>query len=353
MKKITALIVCFILSLYPFLNASALFVPRETAPEETNEFYYSNKNIFYKLGYGMPNCTAYAFGRAYEILGEEPKLTSGSAFRWFNYNKNGGFYPFGDIPKLGAIACFGGNTANPNGHVAVIEKIQDGYAHLSNSSWGGYLFRVDLKKLNAWDTAYKVGGEYLPFEGFIYIYDEVEEERYDFIKTEEGTVITLFYRLEKEVTLPSVLNEDTVTGVGACVFLNDSTVNKIVLPNTILTVGEKAFSGCENLTQVVIPESVTKIYDNAFENSKNVVVHCKKNSYAHTFCKENEILFDLGILFGDVYKDESVDIFDLIALAKHIVSAESEIAFDEADMDLNNTVDIFDLINLAKMIVKV
>lgn len=351
MKKVIALFLVFVLALYPSFSASCLFVPRLEAPESTNEYYYSDLNVFYKLGYGMPNCTAYAYGRAYEILNSVPNLTSGSAFRWYNYNKTNEFYSYGDIPKLGAIACFGGNTANPNGHVAVVEKFEDGYVYLSNSSWGGYLFRVDMKKPNAWDTAYKVGGEYLPFEGFIYIYDEVEEDRYDFVEIGENVVITLFPRFEKNVTLPDTLNGKNVMGLGASVFQNNAFIESVTVPSGVVTVGEKTFSNCENLVSVTLPESVSEIYSTAFEGSANVVVKCKKNSFVHTFCKENSIPFDLGIVFGDSTNDGTVDIFDLVALAKHIVNAENEVYFDGADIDLNDTVDIFDLILISKKII--
>lgn len=53
------------------IASAASFSPRLSAPSSSNKYYYSNLNVFYKYGYGMPNCTAYAYGRAYEILGSE------------------------------------------------------------------------------------------------------------------------------------------------------------------------------------------------------------------------------------------------------------------------------------------
>ena len=38
---------------------------RLTVPSKNNKYYYSN-NVFYKSGYGMPNCTCYAWGRFLE-----------------------------------------------------------------------------------------------------------------------------------------------------------------------------------------------------------------------------------------------------------------------------------------------
>ncbi len=251
MKKTVALILA-VLMLMSSLGAFA-FTPRLEPPLENHPYYYSNLNIFYKLGYGMPNCTAYAFGRAYEILGEEPKLSSGSAFRWYTYNKEGGYYPYGNEPKVGAIACFGANTANPSGHVAVIEKIEGNYAYLSNSSWKGYLFRVDMRPIDAWDTAYKVGGEYLPFEGFIYLYDECVNHKYSSnadlscnkcgeiraVLTENPSV-NLTADENGKVVLPEICKDKDVLSLG---WVNeDGTLfdkNAVLSPNQEIIIKEK------------------------------------------------------------------------------------------------------------------
>lgn len=148
------------------VSAAATFTPRLSAPSASNSYYYSNKNIFYSIGYGMPNCTAYAWGRAYEILKTRPNLSLDSAHYWYNYNKTNKYYPYGQTPKLGAIACWN----NPyGGHVAVVEKIENGMVTLSHSAWGGP---------NFYTTTYPVGdksaGIYSSgwsFYGYIYILD--------------------------------------------------------------------------------------------------------------------------------------------------------------------------------------
>ena len=73
--------------------ASTKFTPRLTAPDGSNKYYYdSNYNVFQKYGYGLPNCTAYAYGRAYEILGTEPKLSWNGASRWYGYNQENNYF---------------------------------------------------------------------------------------------------------------------------------------------------------------------------------------------------------------------------------------------------------------------
>lgn len=150
----------------PAVAAETGYTPRLTAPSKSNGFYYSNKNIFYSIGYGMPNCTAYAWGRAYELLGTAPKLSVDSAHYWWNYNKSHNYYPSGQTPKLGAIACWN----NPyGGHVAVVEKITDTTVTLSHSEWAGRTFY-----LTEFPVGDKNGGIYSSgwsFYGYIYILD--------------------------------------------------------------------------------------------------------------------------------------------------------------------------------------
>ena len=40
---------------FPELSAAKTFKPRFEAPKKTSTYYYSDNNIFYKYGYGMPN----------------------------------------------------------------------------------------------------------------------------------------------------------------------------------------------------------------------------------------------------------------------------------------------------------
>lgn len=54
----------------------------------------------------MPNCTAYAFGRIYELNGSRPNLCTGNAEMWYDYNKSHNYYPYGSTPKLGAVAVW-------------------------------------------------------------------------------------------------------------------------------------------------------------------------------------------------------------------------------------------------------
>ena len=163
---VIALIVTSVLSMGISAGAATTYTPRLNAPESNNVYYYnSNYNVFQKYGYGLPNCTAYAYGRAYEILKSTPKLSWNGAGQWFDYNKSGGYYSYGSTPKLGAIACW---CYSGGGHVAVVEKIENGTITLSNSEWGGRTFY--LTTCSTSDKNYG-GNSWWTFQGFIYLLD--------------------------------------------------------------------------------------------------------------------------------------------------------------------------------------
>lgn len=139
------------------------FSPRLSAPEGDNACYYSGDNIFYAAGYGMPNCTCYAWGRAYELIGEKPELSPYDACTWYDYNAENGIYDYGDTPTEGAIACWAYDDGG-SGHVAVVEEIDGDDLILSNSAYSGAEFYIE--SVPADDPSN--GREGWIFQGYIY-----------------------------------------------------------------------------------------------------------------------------------------------------------------------------------------
>ncbi|MCL2287342.1 MAG: stalk domain-containing protein [Firmicutes bacterium] len=168
-----ALIIVLFTIFAPVSAFTNYFVPRTEAPCEYNH-HFTTGNPFYLVGLGMPNCTAYAWGRAYEILGHAPNLNIGNARYWF-YNDGGHPNPYdnfqrGQEPRLGAIAVWGASDLNAFGHVAIVERIhEDGTVDISESFWGGERFmftqNVDVRNLGAW----RPEPECRNFLGFIYL----------------------------------------------------------------------------------------------------------------------------------------------------------------------------------------
>lgn len=140
------------------------FTPRlDTTGMAGSRYWYSNTNPFEAAGFGMPNCTCYAWGRFWEINNqldhdETPIGITGNANTWYNSSSA---YQHGMTPKLGAIICFDGGP-QLTGHVGVVEQINgDGSIVTSNSDYGGtYFYTMTL------NPPYSSGT--LAFQGFIY-----------------------------------------------------------------------------------------------------------------------------------------------------------------------------------------
>ena len=245
-KRISAVVVTtavlfttvFSLSIVTKVSA-ATFTPRLTAPSYDNKYYYNgNYNIFYSVGYGMPNCTCYAYGRAYEILGYEPDLSWGSAYMWYDYNRTYGYYDYGQTPRVGAICCW---SYGSGGHVAVVEKIDsDGLMTISNSAYGSTNFY--LTYAYTWDSN-PGGNSYWNFQGYIYLLDE--DEVIEPVTTKPVATT--------KPTQPASQASDYETGyytVDAQPYLNmrsgagtNSNIIKAVPDNTVLNVTKTVYSG--------------------------------------------------------------------------------------------------------------
>ena len=145
------------------LSVEALaFSPRLTEPAKDDP-YYTTLNPYYQSGYGMPNCTCYAYGRAYELLKSEPKLAHYSAGYWWWYNKENSIYPYGQTPKPGAVACWD-KYDKSSGHVAVVEVITGDYVTLSESSYKKSYFNLGYMKSDSSNYCTS-----MRFLGYIYI----------------------------------------------------------------------------------------------------------------------------------------------------------------------------------------
>lgn len=161
---LTLLTLLIIVTMFPTVATASesAFEPRLTAPSRSSSYYNRSLNVFSQTGYGMPNCTAYAFGRIYEITGERPLITRGNAGSWWRINKSNGYYDYGQEPKLGAIACW-------SNHVAVVEAIDGNTVTCSQSHWRGAYF--DTCTFQSGDSHFGQS-----FYGYIYACPDFEAE---------------------------------------------------------------------------------------------------------------------------------------------------------------------------------
>ena len=147
------------------------YQPRLNSDGIQGNFHWYSENPFYQSGYGLPNCTCYAWGRFWEIgdpLSEHinrPNLPTSDGGQWWGQAVASGIYETGQLPKLGAVICF--DRPGESGHVAIVEEIGNvnGRACIvtSNSAWQSTFFYTQT--LYA-DENYSWGS--YNFQGFIY-----------------------------------------------------------------------------------------------------------------------------------------------------------------------------------------
>ena len=188
-------------------STKIFYTPRLTQPTSDNPYFYAN-NPYYQGGYGLPNCTAYAYGRAYEILGTDPNLPMNDAGNWWSDNLATGTYPTGQTPKPGAIICWNGSYS---GHVAVVEAVNGDQVTVSESAWSGPIFTTYTYTIGNENNT-SVGG----FLGYIYIGDCVDASTDTVAPTIENVSI-------------SEVDEAGFT-VTADVSDSDTGIDKVVIP---------------------------------------------------------------------------------------------------------------------------
>ena len=134
--------------------------------------WYYNANPYYQRGYGLPNCTCYAWGRLSEICNAPVTFYGGNAIMWANRPEMKQI----PSPKIGSCIIYSGGITDSYGrlcgHIGVIEHLyDDGSIDVSMSSFGGYMWR--LYRLNPSDS-YHIPDSYgLSFVGF-FMYDGVQ-----------------------------------------------------------------------------------------------------------------------------------------------------------------------------------
>lgn len=109
------------------------FIPRLSNTGIYNNRYWYSDNPLAQYGYGLPNCTCYAWGRFWELTGKKPAtLPLSNAGKWYNEVTG---YQKSQTPVLGAIVCYSSGTGGV-GHVAVVEEIRtNGDIVTSNSGY--------------------------------------------------------------------------------------------------------------------------------------------------------------------------------------------------------------------------
>ena len=152
------------------------FVPRLDDNGIANNPKWYSDNPFYQSGFGLPNCTCYAWGRFWEESNDDvnsmdnkpTQLPTGDAGVWWPRAVASGYYETGQIPELGAVICF--ERTGHAGHVAIVEEIDATTQEItcSNSEYQGRYFYVthispDSNGRYNWGSYVHQGFIYNPF----------------------------------------------------------------------------------------------------------------------------------------------------------------------------------------------
>ena len=87
---------------------------------------------------------------------------------------------------------------------------------------------------------------------------------------------------EKNVLIPSSIENYPVKEIGSNCFSNINKVESITVPDSVVAIGDFAFFGCPNLTKVVIPSSVKKI-GAAINSGSHFTIYGESGSYAEEY----------------------------------------------------------------------
>lgn len=293
----------------------AKFTKRTTAPAKSDKHYYSD-NIFYACGYGMPNCTAYAWGRLYEITGKRHVPLHGNAEEWWAAADNAGLKK-GQTPKLGAIVCW--RAGNPTtgsdgaGHVAVVEEIKpNGDIITSNSAWKGTNFYMQ--------TVTKASGymysKNRQLQGFIYCGIDFDSEN----ATEQAPSVQQTPSVEIKTDLQP---GDVIQLRKGCTYWNGKAIPSWVFNKTLYyrKTNEQGivFSTLKTgaVTGVVKPEDVLNLKASTTEEpiTKGCRVMVNKNATTYNGVKLASFVYKRQHVVKEVNGDRAVITYQGIVVA--------------------------------------
>lgn len=368
------------------IASAASFSPRLSAPSSSNKYYYSNLNVFYRYDYGMPNCTAYAYGRAYEILGSEPKLSWNNAEQWYGYNKANGYYKYGQTPKVGAIACW--SYSYGGGHVAVVEKVENGVITLSNSAYSGDNFYISTASIS--DP--KVGGNKgWNFQGYIYLGDfsgststtqattkkvtyttgtyKTNVDDYLKMRSGAGTSYSSIAFVPNNVTL-NVTKVSTAGGytwgytsyngktgwvaLEFCTFVSSSTVQPTTAKPTVQPTTAKATVQPTTAKATVQPTTAKATQPATTVPATTVQPATVQATTAPvTTQPSNDSNNDTPYVIGDINLDGRVDVLDATEISKYVVSIStlSDVQRELADYNHDGVINVVDATEIQKLVV--
>jgi len=99
----------------------------------------------------------------------------------------------------------------------------------------------------------------------------IKSGNYNYKVLTDGTIEIINYvGTDTTLTIPSTLDEKTVTSIGKGAFIPCRDLKEITIPGSVKSIGESAFEAHKSLTSVVILNGVEQIQDKAFQHCANL-----------------------------------------------------------------------------------
>ena len=116
----------------------------------------------------------------------------------------------------------------------------------------------------------------------------MEENTKKLFKTEIGS-----WAFSNCTSLKSILFPSNVTKLGGYVLSGCTSLENVSIPGSVTYLGDYAFKGCTSLNSITLPSSITSIGNSIFYNSALETARVYKNSYPLTYCKNNNINYQI------------------------------------------------------------
>lgn len=92
----------------------------------------------------------------------------------------------------------------------------------------------------------------------------LSSNNWSYFSNETGWTVSSYSGDKINLEIPAEINDIPVTQLGAELFMNNSKLESIQIPDSVTTIGKNAFLGCTALKEVKIPEQVKTIPEGCF-----------------------------------------------------------------------------------------
>ncbi len=111
-------------------------------------------------------------------------------------------------------------------------------------------------------------------ERLIYTKTPIElysDNAYDYMIIENEATIIAYKEIATEIGIPSTVNDINITALGNNLFMNNSNITTVDMPNTITSLGNNCFNSCLNLASITGLNNVTSLGNSCFSGCSNLV----------------------------------------------------------------------------------